>query len=180
MKNFFLKFTLLTGIGAVVFASYLYFKRQINLALQYCYKLDNVDILETKTNSLALRLYLKIQNKSSIELKLKGYDLNFFINNKKVANVVSNDEQVIMNDSISTIKMLVMFNPSAIFKPEDLLLLLRYFVTDKSKIMIRIEGDFKAAINFLTIKLPVDFQMSLETIMSTSTEAEKQKTKCDI
>lgn len=179
-RKAFIKFSLFAGISALIAGIYMFYKYQIKQALSYCYKIANISILKVSTSLISLKVFVKIQNKSSFFIELKGYDFDIYVNSLYVANVKSDNTQIIANNAISDINFQIDFDPGNIFKVSDIALIVGYFLTDKSKIVISIKGNFVAKMNFIRIKMPVDFKMTLAELMSTDSQSESKKTICDI
>ena len=127
-----------------------------------------------------MQFSLKIQNRSSFEITLKGYELDVLINNIFVAKIKSAQEQIIKNNAISEIVILVNFNPVETFSLKDIAALVLQFTTNKSSVLVSIIGYFKASINFITVSRPIKLSMSLADMISTDTNIEQKKIKCDI
>lgn len=182
MKKIFVRFSILVGVAALGFGIYKYYSYQLGLAMQYCYKIVNAKILSAKKDNITIQLFLKIQNKSSFALNLKGYDLNVFLNTKKIANIKSDKPEVLANNAVSDLTLMISFNPSKFFNANFIKSLLLFFLIDKSKIVIDIQGSFQAKMNFIGINLPVNMSLTLEEIMASSSNAsaEKKKTKCNL
>jgi LEA14-like dessication related protein len=179
-KKFITRFSLIAGAFAFIYGIYKFYEYQIGMALQYCYKIAGIQLNKISTSIISLTILLKIQNKSSFSLLIAGYDLHIYINNLHVANIRSVKEELIANNAISDLSLQINFNPTDVFQIKDIALIATQFMTDKSKILIKISGTFTAKMNFIKIKRPIEFNMSLAEMMSTDSTSEKKKTKCDI
>jgi len=70
------KILVFSGIGLLAFASYRYFKYQINLALAYGYKIKSVKLGEMTDKYVDVDIVVEIINKSSFEILVRGYDIS--------------------------------------------------------------------------------------------------------
>lgn len=180
MKNFIVRLGMFTGIAAIGYGVYNYYRKQINLALQYCYKIYDIDIITIEQNLIVFKIFIKIKNKSNFSFKLKGYDLNVSLNRNHIANITSSTEQYVYNNAVSTIELLVKFNPRMTFDWDDLIDLIANMIGDRSKIFISIYGRINAGIDFINFKIPVSFELTLEEMLSKGKSAESKKVKCNI
>lgn len=178
MKKLLTGIFVFTGVGAIGFGLYSWYKKQLDLAYDYCLKLVNAKVLEATINSIKIQMYMRITNKSSFDLKIKGYTLDIYLNNKKVGNVISTTEQTIKNNSVSDFDFILSFDPSQLFDLNYLILLTSAFISNKDNVKFVINGNLKAGMNFLTIDLPVNFSLSLAEMLSSDTSSETKKSSC--
>jgi LEA14-like dessication related protein len=80
------KALLFGGIGLAGFGLYRYFKYQIDLALNYDYKIKNFKIDSYNNDNINVSLELEITNNSSFEILVKEYDLQLSYKGKNFAN----------------------------------------------------------------------------------------------
>ncbi len=88
MKNFLYFLGLSTLIGSM----YYYFKKQLELALQYEYDVKNWKILKLNTDEAEAEIEISLSNKSSFEIEINEYDLSIFYNDIKVARTFSTQD----------------------------------------------------------------------------------------
>jgi LEA14-like dessication related protein len=179
-KKFVTTLGFLTGLGAIGAGLYLFYKKQVGLILQYCYKIEKVDILSFSKDRVKAVMHLKIKNKSSFLLKIFGYRIVFFIMGKKVAETSSDKEQGINNNSVSVLKVPFEFIPGSILNPDDVKNLVLFYFMDKKLITFNIIGKIKAGVNFLAVNIPLDISINLKEAMSTDSSDDKVKTKCNL
>lgn len=80
------KILLFGGIGLFGFGFYRYFKYQVDLALNYDYKIKNFEVLGYNKDKINVSIDIEIKNNSSFEILVKEYDLNLFFKGKNFAN----------------------------------------------------------------------------------------------
>jgi LEA14-like dessication related protein len=166
------------AIGAIATGIYLFYKRQIELALQYCYKISNVKIINFAKDNITLELFVKIQNKSDFMVEIKGYDFDVSLNNKDIAKITSDKSEMLKAQSISELSFMVTCNPAQIYDPDYVSTLIVYALTDKSKIVLSVNGIIHAKMNFVNIKkLKFDYTTNVKELLTPSTT---EKVKCDI
>lgn len=83
------KVLLFGGIGLAGFGLYRYFKYQVDMALNYDYKIKNFKILGYDNDNINVSLELEIKNNSSFEILVKEYDLKLSYKGKNFANTTS-------------------------------------------------------------------------------------------
>jgi LEA14-like dessication related protein len=80
------KLLLFGGIGLAGFGLYRYFKYQVDMALNYDYKIKNFKVLGYDNENINVSIELEITNNSSFEILVKEYDLKLFYKGKNFAN----------------------------------------------------------------------------------------------
>lgn len=80
------KVLLFGGIGLAGFGLYRYFKYQVDLALNYDYKIKNFKILGYDKDKINVSIEIEIKNNSSFEILIKEYDLKLSFKGKNFAN----------------------------------------------------------------------------------------------
>lgn len=180
IKKVIITSSIVAGIGAIVYGLYRFYKYQVSLAMEYCYKITNYKFNALDQNGINMDLFLKIENKSDFIITILGYDLDILVNGKNVGHVVSKTQYTLLNKSITEIGINVLFNPLSSFSLVDVIALLTYAVTDKSKFIIEVKGTISGKMNFIQIKnFPIDIKMSLADILAPE-DPNKPKTVCDI
>jgi LEA14-like dessication related protein len=169
---------IVTSLAAIGYGIYLFYKRQIALALQYCYKISNIKIYHVRKDSISFELFVKIQNKSDFSLTINSYDLNIILNDRQIARIKSEKFYKITPSGISEISLAVDFDPSKVFDKDYLASLLSYMVVDQSKIVLKIKGTLNVSMDFIRLK---DFDFEYSTTMSKIVNAKPaENVKCDI
>jgi hypothetical protein len=72
------KVLLFGGIAIAGFGLYRYFKYQIDMALNYDYKLKDFKVIGQDGDVIKVSATFEISNKSSFKVELKGYDLQLY------------------------------------------------------------------------------------------------------
>jgi|WetSurMetagenome_2_1015567.scaffolds.fasta_scaffold324551_2 LEA14-like dessication related protein len=169
---------IIASVAAIAGGIYMFYKRQISLALQYCYKIAGITIYHVRKDSINFQLILKVQNKSDFSLIINGYDLDVILNSKKIANVKSTMTTKILPATISEIPMELDFNPSEIFDKNYITELLTYMLADQTKIKLQIQGTMNITMNFIHLK---KFKFDYSTTISEIVNAKPaDNVKCDI
>ncbi|MDD5013543.1 MAG: hypothetical protein PHW73_00390 [Atribacterota bacterium] len=170
---------LIIGLGALAAGFYAFYRRQIYLALQFCYKLHQITPITFSKNKVELKILLKILNRSSFDINLTGYDFDVYMNSIKLTHIKSNKENKILPNSSSIIELYVVINPKEVFSTSEWVKIFEYFITDTSKVIIKVTGQLSAKLNFISMKnLPVTYESSMKELMKPAdpaTEAEKLK-----
>lgn len=98
------KVLLFGGIGLAGFGLYRYFKYQVDLALNYDYKIKNFKILNYDNENINVSLELEIVNNSAFEILVREYDLKLFFKGKNVANAKNKVPFAVLPNNSLTIK----------------------------------------------------------------------------
>lgn len=102
----------LTILGVGV---YRYYKRQAEVLEDFDYRITNIKIENLKWDNIKLLVSTLIHNKSDIGFTITGYDIEVFLDGKKIADVQnSNLAEQLKPNSNSPINFYVMFSPQDI------------------------------------------------------------------
>ena len=83
------KWLLISGVGLAGFGLYRYFRHQVDLALNYNYKLKDIRIEKIEGKDITLNVTMNIQNKSNFSILVSQYDIDLFFKGVKFAKTVS-------------------------------------------------------------------------------------------
>lgn len=83
------KVLLFGGIGLAGFGLYRYFKYQVDMALNYDYKIKNFKVLGYNNDNIDVSVELEITNNSSFEILVNEYDLKLSYKGKNFADTRS-------------------------------------------------------------------------------------------
>jgi|TARA_Y100000114_G_scaffold157153_1_gene187462 hypothetical protein len=83
------KLLFVLGIGGIGYAVYNYFNKQLQLALDWEFKVKGFNILNISKDNAKLKLNLEILNKSNFNLLVKDYDLKIFYEGVEVGTAKS-------------------------------------------------------------------------------------------
>jgi LEA14-like dessication related protein len=92
------------GIGLAGFGLYRYFKYQIDLALNYDYKIKNFKVLSYDDDVIKTSLEIEIKNNSSFEILIREYNLKIFFKGNNFANAVSKTPFLVLPNSSFLLK----------------------------------------------------------------------------
>jgi LEA14-like dessication related protein len=98
------KVLLFGGIGLAGFGLYRYFKYQVDLALNYDYKIKNFKILGYDNDNINVSLELEITNNSSFEILVREYDLKLFYKGKNFATTKNQVPFVVLPNNSFNLK----------------------------------------------------------------------------
>jgi LEA14-like dessication related protein len=93
------KILLFGGIALAGFGLYRYFRYQVNLALNYDYKLKDFKILDQVGDIIKVSAVFQINNKSAFEVEINSYDLELYFKDVLFARTTSNEKIVIQPNS---------------------------------------------------------------------------------
>lgn len=79
------KVLLFGGVALAGFGLYRYFKYQVDMALNYDYKIKNFKVLGYDNDKINVSVEIEIKNNSSFEILIEEYDLNIFFKGKNFA-----------------------------------------------------------------------------------------------
>jgi LEA14-like dessication related protein len=163
----------------LVTGSMLYLKRQYDLLTNYCYKFKDVVIERLSLADSSLKFVIEFTNKSKLKARVESYDIDIFVNSKKVGKAASN--QPIVIDAAKKFNMAfgVKFNTKDVFSLENLWAVIESS-QDVAKFKIAFKGNINLSIAGNTIKVqqPVDIVYTLADIVKMAQQPSTQVSGC--
>lgn len=146
------KVLLFGGIGLAGFGLYRYFKYQVDMALNYDYKIKNFKVLGYDSENINVSLELEITNNSSFEILVKEYDLKLFYKGKNFANTKTKVPFAVLPNNSFNLKTEGVININ-----ESKVAILPFIqdVLGRKSINIEVTGDVK--VKFLGINYTLNF-----------------------
>lgn len=83
------KALIIAGIGGIGYAVYNYFQKQLQLALDWDFKIKDLRVVRLDNNGVELDLLVSVLNKSSFKINVKDYDIDVLYENVKIGNAKS-------------------------------------------------------------------------------------------
>lgn len=140
------------GIALAGFGFYRYFKYQMDMALNYDYKIKNFKIIKVGTTDVTAELEIEITNNSAFQVEVKGYDLKLFFKGQNFANAVSTTPFLVYPNNSFTLKT------TGVINLEQAKLAVIPFVQDvlaKKPINVEVVGNVK--VKFLKVNYTFNF-----------------------
>lgn len=159
-------------LATTIIGGYFWIKRQADLLLDFCYTISSFRFSSINTNGISFSLILNIVNQSDIDINIKGYNFNVYLNDIKLANIISSQSQIWAKRSTSPIavNINVKWNDLSI-NIGKITELVRYYITNKSKLLLKIDGKLSAEAFKISIKdYPFDMQFTIAELLSPNTE----------
>lgn len=97
------KLLYILGMGTLGGSLYLYFKKQLDLALSYEYDIAAWKIKKLTKDEVSADIVIKLVNKSAFEIEVKDYDLNIFYKDIEIARTFSTDSFIIKSNSSTNV-----------------------------------------------------------------------------
>ena len=69
------KILLIGGLSSIGYAFYYFFKKQLDLALSFTYKIKNFEVKEITSKDAKVKATIQVKNNSSFEIEVINYDL---------------------------------------------------------------------------------------------------------
>jgi LEA14-like dessication related protein len=140
------------GIALAGFGFYRYFKYQMDMALNYDYKIKNFKIIKVGTTDVTAELEIEITNNSAFQVEVKGYDLKLFFKGQNFANAVSNKSFLVYPNNSFTLKTTGVINLG-----QAKLAVLPFVQDVLSKKPINVEVVGSAKVKFLGVNYTFNF-----------------------
>ena len=104
------------GVGAVLYAIYRFYMKQIGLLENYDYKIIGAKIKKISGNQLQFDTKVRFFNKSKIEVDINKIYLDIYLEDTLTGFVVENQPFVIAANGSSDIDLQMTFNPQTVLK----------------------------------------------------------------
>lgn len=146
------KVLLFGGIALAGFGLFRYFKYQVDLALNYDYKIKKFNIDSYNSDNINVSLELEIVNNSSFEILVKEYDLKISFKGKNFANTKNNVPFVVLPNNSFDLKT------NGVINIQQTKISILPFVQDilaKKPINVEVSGFIK--VKFLGINYTINF-----------------------
>jgi hypothetical protein len=140
------------GIAIAGFGLYRYFKYQIDLALNYDYKLKDFKIINQVGDIITVSAVFQITNKSSFKVDIMDYDLKLFFKDIQFAQTILTEKATIQPNSSFEI---IGYGDIDIKKTKTLILPLISDILNKKPIDVSVTGIIR--IVFLGIPTSLKF-----------------------
>jgi len=174
---------IVTAVTVIGIGLYHYFKRQINLAMKYCYKVSSIKVVKVGKDRIIIDLAIKLFNRSKFEVLIRSYEFDVSICNARAVTVKNAYADVIMNaEGISVLPVRLDINPKKSgFDTQKTLDVIAYAVSAPEKFIVSIDGYVSAKINFINIKkMPVSFRTTLADMMKPTAADNSTDVKCEV
>jgi LEA14-like dessication related protein len=158
---------LLAGFAMLVGGLYVFYKQQMYYAMQYCYKIHKFFPKTFTKDLLEFDMIIKVLNRSSFMVIAKHYKLDVYLDNTFLTSISSDKENVIQPNNVSQLLVNIKVTPSQMFKSINLANLIKNYLTDKSKIKVKVSGYIGIKANFVNIKnMPINYESNLAELMT--------------
>jgi LEA14-like dessication related protein len=98
------KFLFILGISGIVGSLYYYFKKQLELALQYEYSVKDWKIKTLTTEGTEIEAVVKLTNKSAFEIEVLNYDITISYKGNEFIRTISEEAFIIPADTSFDLK----------------------------------------------------------------------------
>lgn len=116
MNNTIKTVAIVGGIGAVIFALYRYYKKQIKLIEDYDYKIIGVKIKKITVNEVIFDIKYRFFNKSNIEVEINKIFLKVIVEGSEIGYITENEKFVIPAKGSSDVNLQISASPQLVFK----------------------------------------------------------------
>ena len=103
------------GIGAILFAIYSYYKKQIKLITEYDYKIIGVKVKKITVNEVVFDIKYRFFNKSNIEVEINKIFLKVIVEGSEIGYITENDKFVIPAKGSSDVDLQISASPQLVF-----------------------------------------------------------------
>jgi hypothetical protein len=103
--------SIVAGVGLIGFGMYKYFKKQIDLAKDFDWKLLDLDLSKITINNLSGKVKFRFFNKSDIEVVVNEFYLDFYLSGEYIGWLKDSGEFVIPGKGYNDISFDFTLNP---------------------------------------------------------------------
>lgn len=146
------KLLYILGFATLGGSLYLYFKKQLDLALNYDFDVKKWKIRKLNTEEVEADIVISLINKSAFEIEVKSYDLNIFYKDIPLARTFSTESFKILSNSSTDVITTTEIEFDAVKKA-----LLPFFLNILQQKAISISVDGYVNVNFLGFNHTINF-----------------------
>lgn len=162
------------GVGLIVVGLIIQAKRQMALLMDYCYKIKpkSFKLIGLSKAGIKFSLSVLLKNQSDVSATINGYSFDVYVNDIPLTKVSSEKESSFNAQSVNEIPLNVAvdFTKNKKLRLDQVLQIASYYITDKSKINIKITGGVSVKHSIISIrKMPISFNYSLQELLEPST-----------
>jgi LEA14-like dessication related protein len=115
-----------------------------------------------------ITVYLKILNKSDIDIKIKSQNYKIKVNDYLVSTMNSVEPVVLKAKDTFELPIKITFNPMEVLKVS--ILSLDQLVTAKDTMKISIDGKFRGGSGFVVVGYPIKYEYTLKELLADTGE----------
>jgi len=146
------KILFLGGLSMVGYAFYYYFKKQYKLAMNYSYKIKDVNVLNLTTKKATIDATVQITNKSNFQVSINSYDLTFKFKGFSFAQTKSETPILVNPDSSFLVKAV---GDIDFTNYKEILLPAVTEILQRKKLTIIVSGNMN--VSFMGVNQTIDF-----------------------
>lgn len=152
---------LVGGVGLFGYALYRFYKKQVQLLKDFKWKIIGFNIKSFEANRVTGTIDIRFSSQSDIDILIKNFYLDIFINEVYVGYILDNKENVIPARGYNDLSFDFSFNPQFIFTNAlDLVLT----GIKSSGTMMRLQGFIKLKSGFVGATVKIDCNCSVKTL----------------
>lgn len=138
----------------------------INKLMQYCYNIVKYKLEGIDEKYVYLKFILAVKNKSDLEIGIKGYFIEIFINNTSVAILSSDKPKTLSGKKTSMLELPIKIDYKKVFGEVKSMEFLSTFTNKEyDKIFISMKGKFNGSFIRIPVKLPIEIKTNLGEII---------------
>lgn len=163
-------------MGAILIGSIIYFKNQIDKAINYCYKLRAVRFIKLQKDNIIFEIDILINNRSEFDIQINSYELGVYIDNIFITTIKSkNVTQIISPQSKNIVTAVVDFKPDDL-SPDQVGQIITKAIFNRDKLSFRVSGKLAFLFGGLIEmkEFPIEISMTMKEIMEDSPESEER------
>lgn len=116
-----------------------------------------------------LEIYLDVTSKLPVDVTIKGYTLDLFINENMIKTVESNQSQKLVKDQASRLVISTTFSPLKLTKNVANLSILKDIISKPLQNYVQIKGSIDVEVVGMNFnKIPLDIKLTLADFLNTS------------
>ncbi len=158
-------------------AGAIYLWNQTKKLADFCFDFSGYKITNVTLLNMAVDVYLSIKNKSNLDVIIKGYDLDVYVNGNFISKVTNTNEQQLPANTKQNFTVSVNFNPTTLLKGSLTKDNILNALIDRSKVVFEFKGVLSASFAGVNVSsFPIAIKSSLADMIP---DPNKPSTKCD-
>lgn len=153
----------LSGMGLIGYAFWRYITIQKDLLSKFTYSLLNIKFSHISMDDITANIVVRFNSIADVEVKVKKFYVDFYLNNIYVGNFEDNGEFTIIANGYADIPVTLKFNPQLIFTNIVDLSLVAININD---VAISARGYADVSSSFISATIPISYDSSVKQLLS--------------
>ena len=173
-----LKAGIIVGLAVALTAISLKVYANLKKAMDYCVRVSKIQVNRFSNSAIDIILTARYLNRSTLEATITGYNLDIFLNDKKLANVKQSQSIKIAKAGVSEFGVPVSIDPRQKFTLAEIATLIANYMTNAGKDRIKIRAAGTISVKAYGVNVAKDKEIDLSYTLKELLETDPNASPC--